>query len=102
MAAVAALQDLVEATGAINEPPNGVVHVEEPTSLTQPPEEEGQAGESVILDSLAKYEGLFILTPDRMRSIVDAFEEVLDRGLQEHGQVVVRPSSPYHCDTRLI
>ncbi|KAG8853575.1 hexokinase A [Serendipita sp. 411] len=35
-----------------------------------------------------KYTKLFTLTPSRMRMIVDAFEETLDKGLQEWGQVV--------------
>jgi hypothetical protein len=42
-----------------------------------------------MADHLRKYESLFTLTPQRMRIIVDAFEEVLEQGLKEYGQVVV-------------
>jgi hexokinase len=38
---------------------------------------------------LEKYKNLFTLTPQRMRMIVDAFEETLDRGLQKWDQVIV-------------
>ncbi|KAG8892006.1 hexokinase A, partial [Tulasnella sp. 403] len=37
---------------------------------------------------LRKYGSLFTLTPQRMRIIVDAFEEVLEKGLREQGQIV--------------
>jgi len=40
-------------------------------------------------DYLRKYEGLFTLTPQRMRMIVDAFEEALEKGLGEWDQCVV-------------
>ncbi|KAF8588644.1 hexokinase [Ramaria rubella] len=39
-------------------------------------------------DYLRKYESLFTLTPQRMRIIVEAFKETLEKGLKEHGQVV--------------
>jgi hexokinase len=42
-----------------------------------------------MTDHLRKYESLFTLTPQRMRMIVDAFEETLDKGLAEYDQVVV-------------
>ena len=40
-------------------------------------------------DILRKYESLFTLTPQRMKIIVDAFVEVLENGLKDHGQIVV-------------
>lgn len=40
-------------------------------------------------EHLRKYEGLFTLTPQRMRMIVDAFEEALEKGLSEWAQCVV-------------
>lgn len=46
-----------------------------------------------LADVQRKYESLFIMTPQRMRIIVDAFEEALEKGLQEPGQVVVRSSA---------
>ena len=45
-----------------------------------------------ITELLPKYEEMFTLTPERMTAIVDAFEEVLRKGLEEYGQVVVRTS----------
>ncbi|KZV77875.1 hexokinase, partial [Exidia glandulosa HHB12029] len=39
-------------------------------------------------DYLRRYESLFVLTPQRMRIIVDVFEETLDKGLKEPGQIV--------------
>lgn len=42
-----------------------------------------------MADILRKYESMFTLTAQRMRIIVDAFEEVLEKGLREHGQIVV-------------
>ncbi|PVG00891.1 putative hexokinase [Serendipita vermifera] len=41
-----------------------------------------------LTDHLEKYTKLFELTPHRMRMIVDAFEETLDRGLQEWNQEI--------------
>ena len=41
-------------------------------------------------DYLRRYENLFVLTPQRMRIITHVFEETLDKGLKEHGQIVVR------------
>lgn len=46
------------------------------------------AEKKTMADHLRKYEALFTLTPQRMRMIVHAFEEVLDRGLQKDGQMV--------------
>ncbi|GHJ86444.1 hypothetical protein NliqN6_2846 [Naganishia liquefaciens] len=46
------------------------------------------AEKKTMADHLRKYEALFTLTPQRMRMIVHAFEEVLDRGLQKEGQMV--------------
>ena len=43
-------------------------------------------------EHLRKYEGLFTLTPQRMRMIVDAFEEALEKGLSEWDQCVVSPN----------
>lgn len=51
------------------------------------------ASKDLMAGVLRKYESLFTLTPQRMRMIVDAFEEVLERGLQEHGQTVVSTHS---------
>lgn len=47
------------------------------------------ATKKTIADVLRKYESLFTLTPQRMRMIVDAFEETLEKGLHETGQIVV-------------
>ncbi|KIO28264.1 hypothetical protein M407DRAFT_71996 [Tulasnella calospora MUT 4182] len=50
--------------------------------------------QSIVEDSpitselIQKYEKLFTLTPEKMRSIVDAFVETLKRGLEQYGQVV--------------
>jgi hexokinase len=41
-------------------------------------------------DYLRKFEGLFTLTPQRMRMIVEAFEEALEKGLSAWDQCVVR------------
>lgn len=41
-----------------------------------------------MADLLRKYESLLTLTPQRMRMIVHAIEETLDKGLQKDGQVV--------------
>ncbi|KAJ9096876.1 hypothetical protein QFC20_006345 [Naganishia adeliensis] len=46
------------------------------------------AEKKTMADHLRKYEALFTLTPQRMRMIVHAFEETLDKGLQKDGQVV--------------
>ncbi|KAL7419888.1 hexokinase [Cryptotrichosporon argae] len=46
------------------------------------------AGNKTMADHLRKYESLLTLTPQRMRMIVHAFEETLDRGLQKDGQIV--------------
>ena len=45
-------------------------------------------------DYLRKFEGLFTLTPQRMRMIVEAFEEALEKGLSEWGQCVVSANWP--------
>jgi hexokinase len=41
-----------------------------------------------MTDHLKKYELLFTLTPQRMRMIVEAFAETLEKGLKEHDQIV--------------
>lgn len=41
-------------------------------------------------------EGLTVVTPQRMRMIVHAFEDTLDKGLKKDGQVVVSPLSLLH------
>lgn len=46
------------------------------------------AEKKTMADHLRKYEALFTLTPQRMRMIVNAFEETLDRGLQKDGEIV--------------
>jgi len=58
-------------------------------SRTQQGEELPHATKRTMADYLRKYESLFTLTPQRMRMIVEAFEETLEKGLQESGQVVV-------------
>lgn len=45
--------------------------------------------EEQMREHLRKYEDLFILTPQRMRIIVDVLGETLEKGLKEPGQVVV-------------
>jgi hypothetical protein len=47
-----------------------------------------------IQDQLRKYEALLLkaVTPQRMRMIVHAFEDTLDKGLKKDGQVVVSTS----------
>jgi hexokinase len=40
-------------------------------------------------DHIDNYTKLFTLSSQRMRMIVDAFEETLDKGLQEWDQVIV-------------
>jgi hypothetical protein len=54
-----------------------------------------------MADHLRKFEGLFTLSAQRMRIIVDAFEETLELGLQKPGQVVVREICIYHRNTSL-
>ncbi|KAJ9101721.1 hypothetical protein QFC21_003060 [Naganishia friedmannii] len=46
------------------------------------------AEKKTMADHLRKYEALFSITPQRMRMIVNAFEETLDRGLQKDGEIV--------------
>ncbi|KAL1410136.1 hexokinase [Vanrija albida] len=50
------------------------------------------AEKRTIADHLRKYESLLTITPQRMRMIVTAFEETLDKGLQKSGEVVVIPT----------
>lgn len=50
-----------------------------------------------MADYLRKYESAFILTPQRMRMIVHAFEETLEKGLQEWDQTVVGLAPSNHC-----
>lgn len=57
---------------------------------TQSDDSVPHATKKTMADHLRKYEGLFTLTPQRMRIIVDSFVETLDLGLKEYGQVVVR------------
>jgi hypothetical protein len=47
------------------------------------------ATKKTMVDHLRKYESLFTLTPQRMRMIVEAFTEALEKGLKEYNQVVV-------------
>ncbi|KAF8527774.1 hexokinase [Gautieria morchelliformis] len=46
------------------------------------------ATKKTMTDYLRKYESLFTLTPQRMRMIVEAFKETLDKGLKKYGEVV--------------
>ena len=47
------------------------------------------ATKKTMTDHLRKYESLFTLTPQRMRMIVDSFDETFEKGLAEPEQVVV-------------
>jgi hexokinase len=49
-----------------------------------------------MTDHLRKYESLFTLTPQRMRMIVDSFDETFEKGLAEPEQVVVSPTFTLH------
>jgi hexokinase len=42
-----------------------------------------------MADHLRKYEALLTVSAPRMRMIVSAFEETLDKGLEKYGEVVV-------------
>jgi len=55
---------------------------------TQDENELPHATKKTMTDHLRKYESLFTLTPQRMRMIVDSFDETLEKGLAEPGQVV--------------
>ncbi|EIW69221.1 hypothetical protein TREMEDRAFT_39456 [Tremella mesenterica DSM 1558] len=44
-----------------------------------------------IADQLRKYESILTLSPQRMRMIVHAIEESLDKGLQKDGQILIHP-----------
>lgn len=57
-------------------------------------EDSSKQDSPITNELIQRYEKLFTLTPEKMRSIVDAFVEALRRGLEKDGQVVVRPS---HC-----
>ncbi|KAG8923853.1 hexokinase A [Tulasnella sp. 419] len=57
-------------------------------SRTQESKDLQHPTQKTMTDYLRKYESLFTLTPQRMRMIVDAFEETLEKGLQEPGQIV--------------
>lgn len=46
------------------------------------------AEKKTIADHLRKYEALFTLSAQRMKMIVNAFEETLDKGLKKPDQVV--------------
>ncbi|KAF8520336.1 hexokinase [Hysterangium stoloniferum] len=55
---------------------------------TQNEEDLPHATKKTMADYLRKYESLFTLTPQRMRMIVEAFKETLDKGLKENDQIV--------------
>ncbi|KAF8699863.1 Hydroxymethylglutaryl-coenzyme A reductase, partial [Rhizoctonia solani] len=55
---------------------------------TQDGNELPHATKKTMTDHLRKYESLFTLTPQRMRMIVDSFDETLEKGLAEYDQVV--------------
>lgn len=57
---------------------------------TQDENELPHATKKTMTDHLRKYESLFTLTPQRMRMIVDSFDETFEKGLAEPEQVVVR------------
>lgn len=59
---------------------------------TQDEHELPHATKKTMTDHLRKYESLFTLTPQRMRMIVDSFDETLEKGLAEYDQVVVSSS----------
>lgn len=66
-------------------------HSQHPShTRTQSSDSVPHATKKTMADHLRKYEGLFTLTPQRMRIIVDSFVETLEVGLKEYGQVVVR------------
>lgn len=52
------------------------------------PEDLPHATKRTMSDYLRRYEGLFVLTPQRMRIITHVLEETLDKGLKEPGQIV--------------
>lgn len=68
---------------------------------TQDENELPHATKKTMTDHLRKYESLFTLTPQRMRMIVDSFDETFEKGLAEPEQVVVRTLPPA-CDPALI
>jgi len=63
-------------------------HVVAYHTRTQDENEFPHAEKKTMADHLRKYEALFTLTPQRMRMIVHAFEETLDKGLQRYGETV--------------
>lgn len=72
-------------SGSVVTPGGQVVayHTRTNDDLTYP-----HAEKKTIADHLRKYEALFTLSPQRMRMIVHAFEETLDKGLQKDGEIV--------------
>lgn len=72
-------------SGSIVTPSGNVVAYH---TRTQDEIEFPHAEKKTMADHLRKYESLFTLTPQRMRMIVHAFEETLDKGLQKNGEVV--------------
>ena len=62
---------------------------------TQADREFPHAEKKTIADHLRKFESLLTLTPQRMRMIVHAIAETLDKGLKKEGQVV--PMSEFPC-----
>jgi hypothetical protein len=59
------------------------------------------AEKKTIADLLRKYESLLTLTPQRMRMIVHAIEETLDKGLQKDGQIVPMSELPPDSKSRI-
>lgn len=71
-------------SGAITTPSGTVVF----HTRTHDDVEFPHAEKKTMADHLRKFESLLTLTPQRMRMIVHAIEETLDKGLQKDGQVV--------------
>ncbi|KAH8929307.1 hypothetical protein BT69DRAFT_1311216 [Atractiella rhizophila] len=57
-------------------------------STSKDPEETQKAVKQDIAEHLRKLENTFAVTPQRMRMIVDAFIDTLEKGLAENGQMV--------------
>ncbi|KAG8948322.1 hexokinase A [Tulasnella sp. 424] len=51
-------------------------------------EDSSKQDSPITNELIQRYEKLFTLTPEKMRSIVDAFVETLRRGLEKNGQIV--------------
>jgi len=56
---------------------------------THDDKETPHADSKELSEVIRKYEQLFAVTPQRMRMIVSALEDTLQKGLEEKGQVVV-------------